>query len=166
MRRSFVRLCESTYLGMPRKQFILMAEKACPFIRESLGATVSHLKPGELTMRMPFKPSFVGNPVSKVLHGGVTAALMDHVGGFAAMSSIPNGKILMSTVDIRIDYINPAPPNEIICEATVTSKNKTLIRSDVICWNHDKSKCLATARALYNSYPTSIEMKERVDAEL
>jgi uncharacterized protein (TIGR00369 family) len=142
-----------------------MCEKACPFIRDSLGAKMVALKPGYLEMRLPFKEEFIGNPVSRVLHGGVTAAILDHVGGFAAMSSIPEGKTLMSTVDLRIDYVRPAGAEEMICEAKVTSRNKTMIRADVTCWNPDKTKVIATARGLYNSYPSPINMHEAAKAE-
>jgi uncharacterized protein (TIGR00369 family) len=142
-----------------------MAEKASPFIRKTLEAKVTLLEPGKLHMSMPFKDEFIGNPVSRVLHGGVTAALMDHVGGFCAMSAIEEGNTLMSTVDLRIDYINPAPCETIHCEAELTSRHRTMFRSDVTCWNSDRTKVIATARGLYNSFPSKIELKDRTVAD-
>ena len=150
-----------TYLGMTRPVFIDIAERACPFVRDTLAAKVVSMEPGKLSMRMPFREHFVGNPVTKVLHGGVTAALMDHVGGFCAMTSIEEGNSLLSTVDIRIDYVNPAPPEEILCEAIVTSANTRMIRADVTCWNQDKTKIIATARGLYNRYRSKIGLEDR-----
>ena len=150
---------------MSHELFGSMCEKACPFVRDSLGAKLKSLKPGRVEMCLPFKEEFIGNPVSRVLHGGVTAAIVDHVGGFAAMSSIPEGNTLMSTVDLRIDYVSPAGAEEMICEAKVTSRNKSLIRSDVTCWNHDKTKVIATGRGLYNSYPSSINIHEAAQIE-
>ena len=158
-----MRLLSPSYLGMSHDLFKKMAEKACPFIRDSLGAKVSTLEPGYMEMRLPFKEEFIGNPVTRVLHGGVTAAILDHVGGFAAMSSIPEGKTLMSTVDLRVDYVRPAKAEEMWCEGRVTSRNKTMIRADVTCWNPDKTKVIATARGLYNSYKSDIEMYEAAE---
>jgi uncharacterized protein (TIGR00369 family) len=141
---------EQTFLGYKRHRFIQIAESACPFIRDMLGATVTSLEAGKMTWLLPYKPDFVGNPVNKVLHGGVTAALIDHVGGLCAMSCVPDANFLLSTVDLRIDYINPARPEAMICEAHVTSRNKTLIRSDITAWNADKTRKIATGRALYS----------------
>jgi uncharacterized protein (TIGR00369 family) len=163
MRRTLFALNKPTYLGMTAPVFKEIAERACPFVRDTLGAEVVSIDRGKLNMRLPFKESFVGNPVTKVLHGGVTAALMDHVGGFCAMTSIEEGNHLLSTVDLRIDYVNPAPPEEMLCEAVVTSSNTRMIRADVTCWNNDKTKIIATARGLYNRYKSKTELVDRTN---
>jgi uncharacterized protein (TIGR00369 family) len=151
---------DQKFLGLSGGMFIKVAEDACPFIRDSIECKVTHLEPGVLHMNMPFKPEFVGNPVTKVLHGGVVASLIDHVGGFCAMSCIEDGNTLMATVDMRIDYINPAPPETIHCEAIIVSRKKTLIRSDVVAWNADKSRKIAIGRVLYNSYRSDLELHD------
>ncbi len=151
----------STYLGYGRETFVHIAEEACPFIGKMLEAKVTHMEAGELTMKLPFKKDFIGNPVTQVLHGGVTAALIDHVGGFCAMCSVPDANLLLSTVDLRIDYLNPAPAEELICEAHVISRNKSLIRSDIVCWNADKTIKVATGRGLYSLYKSKIELGDR-----
>lgn len=163
MRRSLLRLsgASTTYLGMSGPVFTDIAERACPFVRDTLAAKVESIERGKLSMRMPFRDHFVGNPVTKVLHGGVTAALMDHVGGFCAMTSIEEGNNLLSTVDLRIDYINPAPPEELLCEAVVTSSGARMIRADVTCWNKDKTKIIATARGLYNRYRSKTGLEDK-----
>ena len=151
---------DQKFLGLQGASFIKVAESACPFVRDTLGAKVTHLRPGELTMAMPYKSAFIGNPVTRVLHGGVTAALMDHVGGFCAMSAIEDKNYLLSTVDMRIDYLSPAPPDTIVCEACVVSVKKTLIRSDVVAWNADRTKKVAIGRTLYSKYPSKITLSD------
>ena len=151
---------DQRFLGLSGPMFIKVAESACPFIRDTIECKVTHLEPGILTMEMPYKEAFIGNPVTKVLHGGVTAALIDHVGGFCAMSSITDGNTLMSTVDMRIDYINPAPPETMICDAVIISSKKTLIRADVIAWNSDKTKKIAIGRVLYSSYKSQMVLSD------
>lgn len=148
------------YLGMPGAVFIKVAEDACPFIRDTITCKVTRLEPGKMTMSMPYKPAFIGNPVSKVLHGGVAAALIDHVGGFAAMSSIQDKSMLLATVDLRIDYLCPAPPEMIHCDAEVISTKKTLVRADIIAWNADRTQKIAIGRALYSMYPTTITLND------
>jgi uncharacterized protein (TIGR00369 family) len=149
---------EERFLGYPRGVFIHIAEEACPFIGKMLEPKVTQLSAGELIMELPFKEDFIGNPVNGVLHGGVTAALIDHVGGFCAMSSVPDANLLLSTVDLRIDYLSPAPPEALVCHAWVTSRKKTLVRSDIECWNADRTVKIATGRALYSLYPSKIQL--------
>ena len=151
---------QQTYLGYEKAQFIHIAEEACPFVRDMLEARVTSLEVGKLTMHLPYKADFIGNPVTKVLHGGVTAALIDHVGGFCAMSSVPDGNLLLSTVDLRIDYINPAPPEPMVCIANVTNRNKKMIRSDIECWNADRTVKIAEGRGLYQLYPSKIQLRD------
>ena len=43
------------------------------------------------------------------------------------MSSVQESNYLCSTVDLRIDYINPALPEDMICEAAVVSRNKRYV---------------------------------------
>ncbi len=78
------------YGGLDRCKFIAMVESACPFIRNVfVGAAVSFLEPGRLTMRLPPRPDvLIGNPLTRVLHGGVTATMIDHVGGFACWTTL------------------------------------------------------------------------------
>jgi len=154
---------DQKYLGHESKTFIKIAEEACPFIKDTITAKVTHLEPGKMTMELPFKDIFIGNPVTKVLHGGVTASLIDHVGGFAAMSSISEKDYLLSTVDLRIDYITPAPASTIICEARVISNKKTLIRTDVIAYNADRTKTIAIGRGLYSKYSSNITFQDTME---
>jgi len=92
------------YLGMSHAQFILMCEKACPFIKDFLNLKTLYLNRGHLTMLLPYKNEFVGNPVTKVLHGGVTASLIDHVGGFCAMSLLPGESNVLLINNFHLSY--------------------------------------------------------------
>jgi len=151
---------ETKFLGLSARTFIKVAEDASPFIRDIMSCKVTNLEPGKLSMTLPYKPSFIGNPVSKVLHGGVAAALIDHVGGFCAMTAIREPNVLLSTVDLRIDYINPAPADTMHCDAEVVSFKKTLIRSDIVCWNKDRTVKIAIGRALYSQYNSKVTLQE------
>jgi len=151
---------DTKFLGLSVRTFIKVAEEASPFIRDVISCKVTHLEPGKLTMTLPFKPQYIGNPVTSVLHGGVAAALIDHVGGFCAMTSIREANVLLSTVDLRIDYINPAPAETMHCEAEVVSFKKSLIRSDIVCWNHDRTVKIAIGRALYSQYNSKVTLQQ------
>jgi len=141
-----------TYAGLSEQSFIALTEKTCPFVRDVLKAKVTSLSRGKLSMVLPFQDIFVGNPLTKALHGGVTAAMLDHVGGFAAWSKISDPKQLISTADLRIDYIAPAPCEDMLVEGVVVSFGKSLIRADITCYSGKNKKVIAIGRGLYSLY--------------
>lgn len=142
------------YGGMNEETFRIFFEKMCPFTRGVLKVQLLTIEPGKLTINLPFDKSFVGNKLIPCLHGGVTASLIDHAGGFAAWSSLKSSTKLLNTVDLRIDYLKPAPCQDIYCEAFVVDDSSgRLLRSDIVCYS-DKTKTtkIAIGRGLYNVY--------------
>lgn len=148
--------------GAPRDKFIKMCEKLSPFCREVLGIKVMDVSHGKISLMIPFKNDFVGNPLSKVLHGGVTAALLDHAGGFAAWSSLKEADKFVSTVDLNVSYLRPAPGEDLICEAFVVHSTKRLIRSDMTVWTKDRVR-VAIGRGTYNVYKGNLENASQAD---
>ena len=67
------------YLGYNRDQFIHIAESASPFIKNMLEPFVVEMTPGSLVMKLPYKKDFIGNPVNRVLHGGVAAGTCSYL---------------------------------------------------------------------------------------
>lgn len=94
-------------------------EQHVPFNRV-LELEVESLGPGPVTIRFPFRDDMVGNYVRRSLHGGVTSAVLDTVGGLAVfvdlldrLGDVPNEKRVerlgrVGTIDLRIDYLRSA----------------------------------------------------------
>ena len=146
--------------GRQRDTFVKMCEEVSPFVKEVLGLKVVNLTPGALEMQFSMKPHHLGNPFSQVLHGGVTASVLDHVGGFAAWSTLTDPNKLLSTVDLRIDYISPAPyvnggilsvVGSVKMLDKVQGKQGRLVRADAEL-RLQTGEMLALARGLYNVY--------------
>ena len=149
--------------GRKRELFLSIAESYSPFIKETMGLKTVKLVPGFLHMEMELKPHMVGNPMNGALHGGVAATVLDHVGGFAAWSLLTSPDQLISTVDLRIDYIAPVifePGTKLQVIGKVITQPKRggvkklggrLIRSDVELQNN-AGDVLVLARACYNVY--------------
>lgn len=53
-------------------------------------------------------------------------------------------------VDLRIDYLLPAPCEDLYFDATIVHKSKKLIRVDASCWNFDRTKQIAIGRGLFS----------------
>ena len=107
-----VRRCSSTGEGLggrPRAEFIAIAEMASPFVRDVLRLKFVSGSKGHLLMTFDARDSFIGHPKTKVLHGGVVAAALDHVAGFCAWTTLTDQKTMISTLDLRVDYLKPCP---------------------------------------------------------
>jgi uncharacterized protein (TIGR00369 family) len=83
---------------------------------------------GEVVIRLPFRPEFGRDPVDVGYHGGVLAALIDLAGHAAVAVRI--GKPA-PTIDLRIDYLRPAPGVELEARARVLRAGRAIGRADV-----------------------------------
>lgn len=81
-------------------------EEHVPFNRY-LGIVGESAASGHAVLRLPVRHEHVGDPRRPALHGGVLSSLIDTAGGVAAWSALgPNESV--STVDLRVDYLEPA----------------------------------------------------------
>src|ERR1039458_4377704 len=65
--------------------------------------------PGEAWSSLPYRPIFVGDIKTGVLHGGVVTAMLDESCGMAVQLAL-DGTRAIATLDLRIDYQKPATP--------------------------------------------------------
>ena len=76
---------------------------------QALGMTVVSVAPREATVRLPYRPELIGDPVRGVVFGGVITTLLDHASGLAVFCSLTEFKPI-ATLDLRIDYLRAAEP--------------------------------------------------------
>jgi uncharacterized protein (TIGR00369 family) len=84
-----------------------MMRDAVPHNR-SLGLEVFKIRDREVWLRLPYRRELVGNPETGVLHGGAVSSMMDAAAGLAVMSRLGR-PMSIATLDLRIDYLKPAP---------------------------------------------------------
>lgn len=59
---------------------------------------------------LPWRDELVGNPETRVLHGGAITTLVDSVCGYSLFAAL--GQLAdIATLDLRIDYLRPAEPD-------------------------------------------------------
>jgi uncharacterized protein (TIGR00369 family) len=81
-------------------------EEGVPFNR-LLGIRGESVSSGRAVLTLPVRPDHVGDARRPAIHGGVLSSLIDTAGGVAAWSVLgPHESI--STVDLRVDYLEPA----------------------------------------------------------
>ncbi|MDF1721914.1 MAG: PaaI family thioesterase [Minwuia sp.] len=77
---------------------------------KALGLSMESCTRDRSVLRLPWQEKLVGDPATRVLHGGVITTLIDSACGFALMGHLEQlGDI--ATLDLRIDYLQPAAPD-------------------------------------------------------
>lgn len=86
-----------------------------------LGLEVVSAAPGTAVLRLPYREELIGNPETRVLHGGAVTALLDATCGMAVFLRLERF-VRIATLDLRIDYLRPALPDaELRARGTATT---------------------------------------------
>ena len=115
-----------------------------------LGLEVAEARAGFARLRLPFKPEFIGDARRPALHGGLLSTLVDTCGGIAVWASgDPGDKV--ATIDLRVDYLRPAPPRELIAEAHVRLLGNRVGNAAIVVYAADDPETpLVEGRGVYN----------------
>ena len=88
------------------EQILHVMEHVIPFNR-LLGIRGESVGRGRAVLVMPVGPDHVGDVRRPALHGGVLSTIIDVAGGLAAWSVLGEDESV-STVDLRVDFLEPA----------------------------------------------------------
>ncbi|MFG1477655.1 PaaI family thioesterase [Xanthobacter sp. V4C-4] len=88
-----------------------------------LGARLTEVRHGLVTIRMPFRPEL--SQQHGYFHAGGTAAIADSAGGYAGFTLFPNGSSVL-TVEFKINLINPAEGDALEAIGRVAKRGRTL----------------------------------------
>ncbi|MCS6935542.1 MAG: PaaI family thioesterase [Chitinophagales bacterium] len=86
-----------------------------------LGFVIDVIRPGYTSGYLVFHPKHAQQ--NGWLHGGITAAILDMVEGFAAYSLVPEGQQVF-TVDARVAYYNPGIADKFYARGWVDKPGK------------------------------------------
>jgi len=86
---------------------------------KELGIKFVAVDRGKATFSLPYNTKMIGDPATRVIHGGAITTLLDQVSGLAAVSAIVTEDNIMimsgvATLDLSIDYMRPAKPGETV----------------------------------------------------
>ena len=111
------------------------------------GLRLDRAEPGESWSSLPYRPVFVGDTGTGVLHGGVVTAMLDESCGMAVQLAL-DGTRAIATLDLRIDYQKPATPGLEIKAHSVcyrVTRSIAFVRSTAYQESEDDPVATATA---------------------
>ena len=108
----------------------------------TFGAKITALSPGRIELTAPILP--IAHQQHGVGHAGLTFALADTAGGYAALSLMPEGREVM-TVEAKINLLAPARGEKLIARGEVVRAGRrlTVVRAEVFAVENGAETCIA-----------------------
>ena len=79
---------------------------------KALGIRLEDVSKGRVAARLPWQEELVGDPEHRILHGGCITTLIDSACGYALFAWGDGRLPDIATLDLRIDYLKPAMPEQ------------------------------------------------------
>ena len=115
----------------------------------SSGLRLDRAAPGEAWSSLPYRPVFVGDIRTGVLHGGVVTAMLDESCGMAVQLAL-DGSRAIATLDLRIDYQKPATPGLDISAHSVCNRvTRSIAFVRATAYQETEDDPVATATACF-----------------
>ena len=116
---------------------------------KKLGIKFVAVDKGRATMSLPYNPDLIGDPDTRVLHGGAVTTLLDQACGLAAIAGFPKPPAC-ATLNLSIDYMRAATPGEtIIAQAHCYKATKHVAFLRAVAHDGDENDPIATAQATF-----------------
>jgi uncharacterized protein (TIGR00369 family) len=128
------------------------------------GLRLDRAAPGEAWSSLPYRPVFVGDSETGVLHGGVVTAMLDESCGMAVQLAL-DGTRSIATLDLRIDYQKPATPGLDIKAHSFcyrVTRSIAFVRSAAYQESEDDPVATATACFMVGANRTNMLTDERI----
>lgn len=127
-----------------RKQFAFDKLNELPFAK-LIGMRLADIRPNEAVIEIDMRDDL--RQPSGVLHGGVTATLIDTAMAFAVRTYLDNTEPT-ATIDLTVHYLRPHTAGKAICTARVVRPGKRIftVSADVV---NEEGKLIATGLSTY-----------------
>jgi len=115
---------------------------------------------GDAVTSFNMTKDLIGNSIVGILHGGVTASVIDLTGGLSALISCAKfheGKSLdviekklasSATIDMRVDYLRPGKGRRFKCKSRIIRAGSRIVVAKIDLYN-EKEIRIATGTATY-----------------
>ena len=131
---------------------LLTEARQFPFFN-LIGLEILEIEPRRSTVRVAWRPDLAGP--GGLLHGGITAALIDTGTAYALLLCDELRDTLRAggspiTIDLRIKYLRPVSAGSITCTSRVIRMGRQIIHMEAVVTN-DAGKEVARGDAIYTT---------------
>jgi acyl-CoA thioesterase len=127
-----------------RKQRAKRSLNGLPFAK-LMGMELVDVRPNEAVVKLEMRDDL--RQPSGVLHGGVTATIIDTAMAFAVRTHIADHEFT-ATIDLTVHYLRPHTEGPITCTATIVRAGKRIFTVSADVENSD-GKIIATGLSTY-----------------
>lgn len=125
-----------------------------------IGIDLLDYETGDAVTGFNMTKDLIGNSTMGILHGGVTAAVIDLTGGLSALIScakfhqgkpldvIEKKLISTATIDMRVDYLRPGKGSSFCCKSRIIRAGSRIVVAKIDLYN-EKNTRIATGTATY-----------------
>ncbi|MBE9610693.1 PaaI family thioesterase [Chitinilyticum piscinae] len=107
----------------------------------------------KVVMGLPFREELIGNPLKRILHGGVVTSLIDTCSA-ASIYTLLDAVEAVATLDLRIDYLRPASPDATLyCEAECYRLTDNIAFTRATAYQDDPARPIAHGVATFARSP-------------
>lgn len=111
-------------------------------------------------LALPYDEKLVGNPETGVLHGGAISSLMDAACGASVFMTLAV-PASVATLDLRIDYLQPATPGrDVFCKAECFKVTRHVAFVRALAF-HDESDPIASAAGSFMIFQSGKRSRAR-----
>jgi len=114
-----------------------------------LGLKFVSVGAGRTTLSLPYNPALIGNPKTRVIHGGAITTLLDQATANAALATFEEFSAMV-TINLAINYMRAAKPGETIIGSGLcykATKHLAFVRG--IAHDGDETDPIATASVTF-----------------
>jgi uncharacterized protein (TIGR00369 family) len=111
-----------------------------------LGIQIVSIDGEELTLKLPYQKSLVGDPEAGTLHGGALTVLLDQTLGMSTVCCDRVEPSVTPTLDLRIDHLGVAPSGmDIFACARVYKTTRKILFVEGFAYCESRNKPIAKA---------------------
>ncbi len=114
-----------------------------------LGLQIVDIELEQAVIKIPYSRDMAGNATTGILHGGLVTTALDSASGLAVFAALDEF-MTIATLDLRIDYLKPATPDQAIfawAHCYKTTRNVCFVRG--VAYHEDRSDPIANCTATF-----------------
>lgn len=112
----------------------------------TVGASLSHVAPGEVDIVLPFREDL--GQQHGFLHAGISTAVVDTACGYAALTLMPPGAAVL-TIEFKVNLLAPGEGERFVARGRVVKPGRTITvtSGEVIAVRRGEERLVATMSA-------------------